>query len=78
MARNTKKANAIGLAVQIVFEYDDWGWEHISDMLSTYEDGDAPCSADELYDLCQKANMLKTAGRTYQEVTTELLKGLKK
>ena len=53
MAVKNKKIAAIDLACQIVYEYEDWSDEHVSDMMQTYIDcGDpAPCTGDELLDL---------------------------
>lgn len=69
------KKNAVGLATQIVFEYSDWGDEHISDMMATFElSSKAPCSGYELQDLCSAAQKLKSSGLDCDAVTKELLK----
>lgn len=75
-----KKSEAIGLALQIVFEYENWGDEHVSDMLSTYtETGERPpCTGDELYDLCQMAEKEKKKGLDIESVEKVLKKGTKK
>jgi len=68
--KNNKKA--IGLALQIVYEYENWGWEHISDMLATYEDTKPPCDGDELHDLCVIADRHKKAGLSYDDALKEM------
>ena len=68
------KKNAIGLALQIAYEYDNPDWEHVSDMLATYEDEAPPCNGDELHDLMTAGLKLKKEGKTYQEAEKEMLK----
>jgi len=69
-----------GLAAQIVFEYPEWGDEHIDDFMRTYSDcGDtAPCDGDELYDASHIANKLKNDGLDYKEVIDRLMEQLRK
>lgn len=56
-----------GLACQIVFEYPHWGYEHIDDMLDTYDaSGDPmPCNSNDLYDACRLAESLMGDTREY-------------
>lgn len=67
-------AAASGVATQIVFDYPNWGEEHVSDMLDTYKHtgGPAPCDYDELMSLACKADDLKKEGKTYEEVEQAL------
>jgi len=39
-------------AAQIVFSYEPWGWEHISDFMACFEPGEAHFDGDQLYDAC--------------------------
>ena len=67
------KADAIRLACQIVYEYKDWGWEHISDMLATYERPERPpCNGDELMDLCTAAQTHKNNNLTFDEAIRQI------
>jgi len=61
---------AINLALQIVFEYPDWGEEHVSDMLSLFET--EPCTFEELRLLCSLVQRLKDQGMDYTEIIKEL------
>jgi len=67
---------AVGVAVQIAYEYKNWGDEHVSDMYRTFADcGEpAPCSSDTLYDLTWQAAELEKKGVNYQEAVETLLK----
>ena len=67
------KEDAIGLACQLAYEYENPGWEHISDMMATYEDEKPPCNGDELYDLTMKAIQLKKEGKSYSEAAKCML-----
>lgn len=71
--RNPEKA--VGVACQIAFEYDNVGWEHVSDMYATYREcGERPpCSADDLGDLTFEAVRLRQDGKSYEEAEKELL-----
>ena len=62
--------NSIGLACQLAFEYENPGWEHISDMIATYEESGEkpPCNGDTLNDLMLKAVAMKKEGKTFDEV----------
>jgi hypothetical protein len=71
MKKGKKKTEAVGIALQIVFEYPDWTAEHVDEMLNCSEK--RPCSGDELYELCQAADMMKRSGKTYQQVEAALL-----
>lgn len=69
------KTKAVLLSLQIVYEYPEWGWEHISDMLSLYESPEKPpCDGDELWDLCIIASRHKKAGLSYDDAKKEMLK----
>lgn len=67
---------AIGVALQIAYEYPKWGSEHVSDMLATYDStGErAPCDYDELMELTSAADALRRHGKTFSEAQAELLK----
>ena len=67
------KKDAIGLALQIVYEYDNWGSEHISDMMATYEDTKPPCNGNELYDLCNIADTHKKAGLSFKDAEKQMI-----
>ena len=68
--------DAIGVALQIAYEYPGWGPEHVSEMLDTYEASgeNTPCCYDELMELALAADELKHQGLTYDEAESELLK----
>lgn len=69
-----KIKDAIGLGLQLAYEYPGWGWEHISDMLATYErPSKAPCDGDELYDLANEATAHKTAGLSFEDAQKAML-----
>jgi len=68
-----RKSDAVGLAFQIVTDYPDWGDEHVSDMIQTYDRGEAPCTGDELLDLCYKVEKLVKEGKGYDAVMTALV-----
>lgn len=65
---------ACGVACQIVYEYPDWGVEHVADMHATYRacGEPAPCSGDKLYDLTIAAARLKKAGLSYDAAEKKL------
>ena len=69
MANNKQ---AVGLACQLAYEYENVGWEHIDDMMATYEDERPPCSGNDLYDLTMEAVKLKDDGKTYQQASKVL------
>jgi len=70
-----KKAESIGLACQIAFEYEKWGWEHISDMLATYEYPEKPpCDGDTLLYLCNTAAKHKKDGLDFKATEKEMMK----
>ena len=66
--------DAVGVALQIVFEYPDWTQEHVEDMFKTYESSgeEPPCSFDELEDLTIKAGKLKNSGMTWDQAEAQL------
>jgi len=69
------KAASVGLACQIAYEYENWGWEHISDMLATYERPEKPpCDGDTLYFLCTKAAQHKKDGLSFDDAEKEMMK----
>jgi hypothetical protein len=69
-----QKKNAILLACQIVYEYENWTVEHISDMLNTYEPPSvAPCDGNELMDLCYKIMKYKKEGKSFEETKKIML-----
>ena len=61
---------AINLALHIVFEYSDWGEEHVSVMLSLFET--EPCTFEELRFLCSSVQTLKDEGVDYKEIIKKL------
>lgn len=67
--------DAVLLALQIAFEYENWGPEHVSDMIDTYDaTGEkAPCSYDELMDLTLIASKAKREGRSFEEAETLMI-----
>jgi len=64
--------DAVELACQIGYEYENPGWEHISDMMATYEDERPPCDGDTLYNLTMKAVALKKEDKSYKDAVKEL------
>ena len=68
------KAASVGLACQIAYEYENWGWEHISDMLATYERPEKPpCDGDTLYFLCNIATKHKKGGTDYHVAVKDMM-----
>ena len=63
------RKDAVGVALQVAYEYPEWGCEHVSEMLDTYESsGDVPpCDYDELMNLTMEAAKHKKQGRTFNE-----------
>jgi hypothetical protein len=70
------KRNAVGLALQIAYEYPDWGDEHVSEMLDTYQHtGEKrPCNYDELMMLTSQADRLKKQGLSFDDAEKKMLK----
>ena len=70
------RKDAVSLACQIVYEYDNWGAEHVSDMMATYDAcGDRPpCTGDELMDLCMAVAVHKKNGLSYAAAGAAMLK----
>lgn len=66
-----QKKDCVGTAIQIVFDYPDWTTEHVEEM---YRLQPVKYSVDDLYEMTQKANTLKKAGKTIDEIEKELLK----
>lgn len=65
--------DTVNLALQIVYDYDDWGDEHVSEMIATYEDGDPPpCDGDTLMTVCTKAAKLRKEVDTIEYVRDHL------
>jgi len=70
-------AVAVGTAIQIVFEYPNWGCEHVADMYDCFDqtiDDPAPCDLNTLADLCEDVQKLKNEGFELEAIETELLK----
>lgn len=69
MAKPRFSKPTLELAAQVVFEYPEWGDEHIQEMLATYRAcGDKPpCTADQLEDACKLLQKQKDAGLNFQE-----------
>jgi len=66
------KKIVVGLACQIVYEYD-WTDQHVSDMLNTYDDGEKrPCDYDTLMDMCYAVDKLKKQGKSYKQAVKML------
>jgi len=57
------------VAGQIVYEYKNWGSEHISDMYATYEaEGrKPPFTIDQLEEYAEKMQSLKDQGKSFGE-----------
>lgn len=67
--RHPLRLAAFELAAQIVFEYEDWGDEHVEDMFQTYADcGDKPpCpSSDHLKECCLLVQDEKDRGLDFE------------
>ena len=68
------KKDAVRLALQLAYEYENPDWEHVDDMIATYEDDRPPCTGNDLYDLMMKGVKLKGEGKSYQEALKLLCK----
>ena len=66
------KAELVGTAVQIVFEYPNWGQEHVSDMFNLGER--LPFTYDDLEDLTFAADKLKKQGSSWEETEKVLMR----
>ena len=66
---------SVGLALQIAYEYDGCGGEHIEDMLATYNSsGDTPpCSYGELLMLTEEASKHKTSNMSFDDAEKLML-----
>jgi len=71
------RKDAVLLALQIAYEYDDWGQAHVSEMLDTYDDSGEvpPCSYDELMDLTMIAAKHRREGRSFDEAEKLMMSG---
>lgn len=71
-----QQKDTIGLALQLEWEYPDWGDEHVTDMIRTYTDNGekAPCSMDTLNDWAIKARRLHRQGLDYAAAEAQLLR----
>ena len=65
------KKDLVGTAAQIVYEYKDWGCEHVSDMYDCIESPNY--SFDDLEDMCYKVDKLKLGGMGYARAVKTLL-----
>jgi len=61
---------ALSLALQIVFEYPDWGDEHVSEMLVLMDS--RPCDFVELRSLCSSVQAVKNEGLNYEQALKKL------
>jgi hypothetical protein len=69
----SKSKKLIGTALQLAYEYDEPGWEHISAMLDLDEDDTSErLDGDDVNDMLQKALKLKGEGVSYQDAEKEL------
>ena len=66
-----------GLACQIAFDYEGFGWEHISDMMATYEDNSPDFDADDLMNASNIAKKAKDLGMSYEEAEEYVKKNFK-
>jgi len=64
-----------GVALQVAYEYPDWGEEHVSDMHATYRQTGrkAPFTADDLYEVTIQADALRRAGKSWTEAEKLLM-----
>jgi hypothetical protein len=66
------KADLVGTALQIVFEYPNWGQEHVSDMFDSI---DRPkFEFEDLEDITIAADKLKKKGYDWEEAEKLLMK----
>lgn len=64
-----------GTAAQIVYEYEDWGPEHVQDMYDTFDEpGFAP---NILLAACEKVAKLKSKGAEYADAEAIVAEELK-
>lgn len=68
---NKVKNILIGTACQLVFEYDKWNDEHVTDMYKTF-DSDPGFTVAYLYEMCQKAQEIKDTGKNFEETEKAL------
>ncbi len=67
--KKNKFEECAGTACQIVFDYPNWGTEHVADMYATFkETGEkALFSIDDLATCCNMVDKLKAGGKSYKE-----------
>lgn len=70
MIRDLKAA--VGLACQLVFEYDPCTDEHVSEMMATYEEEDPPCDSHDLMGLVGQVMALRQAGYVFEAARSAL------
>ena len=69
------KAELVGTALQIVYEYPNWGAEHIEDMYQAVKQGGRPkFSIDDLEDMTVKAARVKKTGKKWKDAEKELMR----
>ena len=66
----------IGTALQVAYEYPDWGETHVQDMYDTFKQTGTKVkfSADDLYDATVEADKLKKAGKQWRDAEKAMLK----
>ena len=74
--RNTRDIHSIDevveVAAQIVFEYEDWGCDHVWEMFKTYSafGDDPPCeTSDDLHAVCNLVDTQKRMGADWSVAT---------
>jgi len=55
-----------GLGCQIAFEYPGFGYEHVEDMMATYEDGSTGYDGDDLMYAANLAKKAKDQGMDFE------------
>jgi hypothetical protein len=75
MTKTEIKKALVETAVQLAYEYENWGCEHVSDMFDVCrQDGPPGFTEDDLYEAAMKAKKLKASGKEYTEAITEMMK----
>jgi hypothetical protein len=69
------KETKVLTALQIAYEYPDWGPEHVFDMYDTFASSGRKVSfdVDDLHDMTIKANNLKEQGMEWKEAEDTLM-----
>jgi hypothetical protein len=69
------KETMVLTALQIAYEYPDWGPEHVSDMYDTFKVSGRKVTfdVDDLHDMTIKANNLKEQGMEWKDAENELM-----